>query len=262
MVAHREKLLRAAPYGQLAVTVPERGRGVRLYVALMHCLRVELALHYRIRLCEALLHIPVIEDKMVSDIRLLVAIAVAAGAKCGACHCKQSLVQYRRALCHRIIGGQSGRQHLIVHINQLRRFLCQMLARSRDRGDRMSHVQRLLARHDIAAEEAVVDRRALFLIDELGGRIRKVGSRDDRMHSRHRQRPARIDSANAGMGVRAANDLRVQQTGHRRIRGVARASGDLVHPVVTHGPRTHDSELFVRQNHVGLVIEHRHILPV
>ena len=105
MIAHGEKLLSAAPDGQLAVAVPERCGGMRFDVALMHRLRVELALHNDIRFREALLHIAVVKDKVVGDIGLLVAVAVAARAECGTCHREQTLVQDGRVVSHRVIGG-------------------------------------------------------------------------------------------------------------------------------------------------------------
>ena len=154
-------------------------------------------------------------------------------------------MQDGRAVRHSVVSVHHRRQNFVVHIYERGCFLGEMLACRGDRGNGMPHVQSLFARHDIAAEKAVVDRSAFLLVDELCRRFGEVGGGNDRVDARQRERAAGVDAANVGVGVRAANHLRVQQTRHGGIGGVSGASRNLVHAVVPHGPRPHDLELFV-----------------
>ena len=49
---------------------------------------------------------------------------------------------------------------------------------------------------------------------------------EDLDHARHRQRPLAADAQDAGMGMRRAQHLEVQQPLHRHVHGVAGVAGD------------------------------------
>ena len=257
MIAKREQLLRAAPHRKLAVPIPVRRSRMRLYVSLMHSPRMKLALHHHIRLREPPLNIPVVKHKVIGDIRGLLGVPVSARPERRACHCQQPLMQDRRALPHSVLRVQRRRQDVVLHIHQRRRLFGDMRAYRRNRRDRMPSVQRLFARHYIAAEKPVVHRRALFLIHELRRRLRKIRRRNDRMHARQRQRAARVDAYDARVRVRAAYNLAMQQPRHSRIRRVPSPPRNLIHPVVPYRPRPHHPELLISQNHIRNIIRHK-----
>ncbi len=57
-----------------------------------------------------------------------------------------------------------------------------------------------------------------FLVGYLSGYFRQVGGGDDGFHSRERQRPARVDTPDTGMGVGTTQNFAVQHPGGNRRR--------------------------------------------
>ena len=108
-------------------------------------------------------------------------------------------------------------QRLVLDPDRLESFLRDQLAVGRDRRDRVPHVAGLL----LAQRLLVLGPRddAVVLGQILAG--------DDRVDPRHRERRGGVDRADAGVGVGAAQELRVEHAGQRDVVGVDRAPGHL-----------------------------------
>jgi len=101
-----------------------------------------------------------------------------------------------------------------------------------DGGNRVTLIEHLLARHDVARDVPEIDRDPLRA-DILEFVVREILPGHDRLDARKRRRFRRIDRADAGMRVRRAQDAADDRAGHRIVGGVHRLAGDLRHAVRT-----------------------------
>ena len=124
------------------------------------------------------------------------------------------------------------RQHLVLHVDQFQRLVGNRLRGRGDRGDGVTLVQRLAARHAVARQVAEVHRP--FADERLfRGDVGEVLGGHHRLHAGQLQRLGRIDRHDAGMRMRRALHLAPQHAGHHHVGAELRAAGDLVHAVRT-----------------------------
>ena len=240
--------LAAAPDCHVVIARPVRGGGVRLYVALVDGAGAELALDYHVGLREALAGIAQAELEAVGDVGLILRVAPAAGPERRAVHREKTLVEYRGAVLHGVLGAEHRRQNLVVNVYQIQRALGCGWIRRRDSRHDVALVQRLLPGYDVSAIEAVVDRRALGLVYELSRDVGHILSRDRRLDAGQRQRAGYVYGANARVGVRTAEQLPVEHTRQVYVRAVPRPACNLVQPV---GPDWALAYYFVAKLRVG-----------
>jgi len=128
----------------------------------------------------------------------------------------------RGAGLHRLERIRGDRQDLVLHVDQVERFLGDGRLVGGDGGDR-------LAREDDAVDRqhGVRARRRLLL--QHGD----VGGGQDRAHAGQGARAAHVDADDLGVGVGAAQELRVQQAARIEIGDVLDLAGDLVGSVRT-----------------------------
>ena len=182
--------LGAAPDVQPAVLVPERRRIVRLDVALVDRLGVELALDDDVRLGEALLDVALDVLEVLGEVAQRVGLLPELRRL-------QVVVEQGSAVLHPLRGGQDGRQDLVPDVDQGQRLLRDVRARRRDSGDGVSAVERLLIGEDVVPQ--VLERAV------PGGRGREVRRPVTTAWTpRERLGPAGVYRQDAGVGVRAA----------------------------------------------------------
>ena len=246
MVAHREVSLAAAPDGHVAVGAPVRGRGMRLDVALMYCLGLELSLDHDVGLRETGFDVSQTELESVGHVRPLCTVAPAARSARGAVQGQETLVQDRRIVSHGVLDAQDVGQDFVVHVDQVQRLLRGPGIGGGHGGDHVTLVEGLLTGDDIAAVEAVVDHRSLGLVGELSGDLRHVGRGHHRLDSGQVERAAAVYRLNPCVGVGTAEQLAVKHGRKVDVRAVPSPPGHLVRPVGPHGARPHDVVLLSR----------------
>jgi hypothetical protein len=169
----------------------------------MHGGGVKLALDDHVRGGEARSQVTPFVADVLGDIgRPVPALAQGIGA--------QVVEQDRRVGGHRGLAVEHVRQQFIFHRDQPRRLFGDVGRVGRHRGDGMAVVEHLVPRQHIAAAVAQVDDRLAQVGDLVldGGHIRRSGHR---AHAGQRSRGRRVDAHDAGVGVRAAQHLAVQQ---------------------------------------------------
>ena len=110
-------------------------------------------------------------------------------------------------------------EHLVVDLDQRAGVLGDVAVGGRDDGDGLAGVAHLLRgdrglRHRLGAERG-----------HRPDVLQRLGAGEDADHAGQRPRGARVDRADAGVGVRAAQHGGVQHAGHHDVADVARASG-------------------------------------
>ena len=114
---------------------------------------------------------------------------------------EQVLVQDRCIVRHRCLDVDDVGEHLVLDVDQVQRRVADCLRDGRNRSNRVTLIQCLVARHAVAREVAEVHRP--FANERLFRRdIGKVGGGDDGAHARQLQRLARVDRHDARMRVR------------------------------------------------------------
>jgi hypothetical protein len=224
---HLEVPLRRRPDDHLAILAGAGERRVRLDIALVDRLRREAALDHDLRLAEARRGIALGEIEALGDVRCARRLGL---DPFGA----QVVVQDRRAVLHRRLDVDDVRQHLVVDLDERERVARDRLAGRRDRGDGVALIERLVARHDVAADVAQVDLH-LAGRDDLVGLRREVLAGHHRLDTGQRLGGRGVDRPDHGMGVRAAQHLADQLSRHVEVGAEARATGDLVGTVGTVG---------------------------
>jgi hypothetical protein len=221
--AHDEVALGRAPQLRLAVLGPAGNAGVRLDVALMHGLGVELALDHDVGLCKTFGGVAERELDPLGDVRGL-------RRRRFDTRREHVLVQQRRPTLHRLDHVDHMRQDLVVDLDQLQRLPGDRRAGGGHRGHGMPLVEDLLARHDVAHHVAIVDQH-LARRHELRGHVLEVVARHHRLDARQRQRLGDVDRPDPRVRMRAAQDPADQHAGHGQIGAEAGPSGDLVDAV-------------------------------
>ena len=225
-VSNLEVPLRAAPDSDSAVSLPPRGRGVRLDVPLMHGRGAEGPLHDQVRLGEALLDVAERHFGVAGYVALVV------------------VVQLGRAVRDCFLDIGYGGQHFVLDIDEREGFFGGVRALGGDCGDCLSFVQRLLAGEGVVAQMLQVRGRAGDNHARLIGSVGEVGGCNDGEDFGVRLRLARVDGDDVGVGVRAAKHLAVQHAGQVHVRAVERLAGYFVVAVVPNGARADNIVFF------------------
>ena len=252
-VAHHEVALAAAPDGDLARLVDTDEAGVGLDVALVHGLGLEAALDDDIGRGKPGVDVTQLVLELAGDVghggrtRLGADVALV-------------LVQDGRARLHGLVDVDHPGQDLVVDLDQLQR-----LRRDpgRGRGDRrhgMPGVERLLARHDVAAVVAqVLDAQDRRLVP---GELHEVEPGHDGLDARQRGRLLDVDRLDAGMRMGTAQDPADQHPRQRLVGAERCASGDLVHAVRPDRALANPLVVLAVRSPVGAVCRHRCSPPV
>ena len=113
-------------------------------------------------------------------------------------------------------------QYLVGDVEQAAGLFCGGLALGDDGGDPLADET-----HHVVENVGIVGVDQVVLV-ERGTKepARHVLPREDLHHSRHRHRPLAADGEDAGVGVRRAQHLEVQEPFHRHVHSVACPAGD------------------------------------
>ena len=223
-VTDHEVALAAAPDRDLsALDVDDAG--VRLDVALMHGLGLEVALDDDVGSGEAGIAVAELVLERAGDV------GGGSRSRLGA-DAAHVLVQDWGTRLQGLVNVDDPGQHLVVDLDQLEGVGRDSVRYRRHRRDRVTHIERLLARHDVAAVEAQV-------LDAEGGRLvpwelDEVLADHDGLHAGERQGLVGVDGPDAGMGVRAAQDPAPEHAGQGEVGSEGSTSRHLVDAV---GPR-------------------------
>ena len=123
----------------------------------------------------------------------------------------------RRARLHRLLGIGGDRQRLVVDFDQVERFVGDGQVIGGHRG------------HGLAEEDGAIDCQERVGAG-LGARLqlRDVGGGEHRAHTRQGARLRDVDARDAGVGVRAAQQPRLQKPRELHVADVLGAAGDLL----------------------------------
>ena len=231
-----------SPQFRLAVRAIARKAGLRLDIALVHRLGVELALDDHLGLRE-------------SRGDVAAAVLQAFGHVGGPLRLRLdpyrilAFVQQRGARLHRLDHVDHMRQHLVFDLDQRQRRLRHRFGGRRHRRHRMAVVEHLLARHHVARDVAEIDHQFAHrrhFIRHFG----EIVARHHRLDPGQRQRGRNVDGLDARVSVRAAQYLADQLSGQVVVGAEARAAGHLVDTVGPQRPRADEFEVLL------FVLEH------
>ena len=222
-----ERPLRARPQRQLAVGVPLGQHRVRFQVALVNHRDPVGLLDDHVGLGEALGHVAAPELRLLGDVDRLGRLRLrrharhaAVGERFARIGLGSGFGDGRRSRLHGLERIDGGGQHLVADIDEIEGFLGDRQLVGGHRRDRLPDED-----HAIDGQHGVGARRRLAL--QLGN----VGGRDDRAHARKRPRPARVDTHDTRVSVRAAQELGVQQAARLEIGDVLHLAGHLFRSV-------------------------------
>ena len=139
------------------------------------------------------------------------------------------------------LGG--GLQHFVLHLDERQRLLGVVGAGGGDCGDRVTLVEGLALGHHLQGGGAV------------GG---DVGAGNDGADAWSSLGLGSVDGLDAGVGMGAPENLRVQQARCVEVCPVLGAARDLVGAVVPHRSCSHDLEFGVGQDNVGCHVNPPH----
>ena len=164
------------------------------------------------------------------------------------------LIEQRRAVCQCLGNGEDMRQNLVIDCDQAAGLIGDGLAGGSDRGDRMTGIERLVARHAVEADGADVE-HILAALNQCAFEIGEVSASDHGLDPRQGQRLAGIDRADAGVGMGRTQDRAVEHTGRAEIRAVERAAGNLLGSVRADRTSADDAEsgAFRGRVHAGIL---------
>ena len=230
--AHHELALARTPDCDLPVGGGRHHAGVRLDIGLVHRLARIAALDRDLGLLPALREIALHEGDPFRDVRRGRRFRIDALRV-------EIVVQDRRVRLHRVLDIDDVRQHLVLNLDQVDRFVGDPGFGGGHRRDSVAFIKRLVARHAVARQVAEVHRP---LADKgfLGRDLRKIRCRDDGLDPRQGQRLLRVDRLDPCVRVRAALDLGPQHSGHCHVGAEIRAPDDLFNPVRTDRPGADD----------------------
>ncbi len=201
---------------------------MRLDVGLMHRLCRVAPLDDHLGFAEPRLHVTVGETNHLGDVRRLGRFGIDPRGE-------DVVVQYRRIVRHRRLDIHDMRQYLVLNLDQVERLFGDRRRDRRDRGDRVSFVERLSLGHAVARQVPQIMRHrpdgALAWRD-----VREVGACRHRLDAGQRHRLVGVDRDDAGMGVGAALDLAPQHAGHFHVGAKVGPAGNLVDAVGTDRP--------------------------
>ena len=210
----------------MPVLADARDRGMRLDVALVDRFGDVLALHHDVRGGEP--RVEVSERKLAPrrDVRGTLRRRIHPVGD-------HVLVKERSIRFHRLQHVDHVGKHLVVHPNSIEGLLGRRPGSRGDRRHRVTVVERLVPGHDVAREVPEVHRP--FADHQLTVRnLGKVLCGHHRLDPGDRERRARVDSGDPGMGVGAPQNASHEHPRHREVRAEVRAPRDLVEPVGPH----------------------------
>ena len=211
--------LRGRPHRESAVRLRKPDGAVRLDGRVGGSLEEVVALDYKIRPLESVIHIAECEFDRLCDVAVPALFA--------------RLVDERAIGGDRLVRIEVGGQLLVLDVDQREGRVGGVLVDRRDRGHPVAHVA------DLVDAQRILVRRPGD--DAVGGG--HVPARHHSVHAFERLGPGGIDGDDAGVGVRAAQDLAVQHSGEADVVGVAGATGtlgasvDLAHRATDRGQR-------------------------
>ena len=265
VVADGELALAAGPDGQLAVCAPLGGAGVGFDVALVHRNGLGFLLDDDVGLLEAFLHVAEAELELVGDVAARAVFALVqqpAGAQRRVGQAGQPLVDGGGAGLHGVVGVENGGENFVVHLDERQRLLGHVGVDGGHGGDGVALVQRLAPGQHVHAQEAQVLDGALGEVGETPGSFRPVGGGHDCADAGIRLGLAGVDGLDDGVGVRAAQNLAVEQTGQALVGAVPRPSGDFFRAVGANWPFADHVKFFIGKYDIRLVIQHLRLLTV
>ena len=227
-----ERTLCAGPQPQRLVFAPQRGRNVRLDVALMHAGGLEFAFHNEVGRREAFRDVAFLEVQMRCDVGRPVALLA---HRIGT----ELLVQQRGVVLHGVEHVGDRRQRFVFDLDLGGRFFGRVGV---DRGDRrhgVTFIQHLVAGHAVGGKVGQVD----GAFAEVGDLVRQIGPIRPRRHGQHagrRLRRAGVDRLDPRVRMRAAEHLAVNQPRQLQVRPIDRPPGHLIGAVVTNRSRADD----------------------
>jgi hypothetical protein len=153
----------------------------------------------------------------------------------------EGVVDPGRLGVHRRDGVDDRRQHLVVDVDQGARVLGDVPARRRHRGHRLAGEADALDRDRVLGHGLGAEGR--HRLDELRG----LGAGQHGHDARQRLRPRRVDRADARVGVRAAQDRRVEHAGHRHVADEGRAAGQQLRVLLARDAAPDPAEVLERR---------------
>ena len=133
--------------------------------------------------------------------------------------------EQQRFVFRRDLPGRNGRQRLDVDFDSAERILGNAGAVGEHHGQRLADIAHLVARHDRLTEGLELRHRLQSHRNQRDC-ITEIGRGDDRMHAGHFSCTRYVDSADAAMGDRAAQDRRVQHVVTGEIVDILAAAAD------------------------------------
>ena len=239
--ADRVLPLGGAPDLRLAVLRYASHAGVRLDVALVDRLGIELALDHDVGFREPGLDVALSDLDPLDDVGGLVGLRIDPFGE-------EVVVQYRGVRFHRRDGVDDVGQHLVVHLDEIEGPGRDGQVDGGDRRDGVPVVEHLLVGKDVLGHVPVVDHGLAGRL-ETRGEAREVGARQHRLDSRQGLRLRGVEGADPGVGVRASKDTSDQHVREGEVRAEAGPSRDLVHPVRTYRPSAYPPESLAVARH-------------
>ncbi len=223
LLLHHKLALRTRPDIEVPIFMPQHRRVVRLDIALVHSLRVELALNDDIGLLKARFRVTEFKLKMIGDVAIFVRLLPKL-------HHFQIIVHQRGIVLHRVEDIHDRWQQLVLHLDQVHRLFRDVNIRRRHRRYCVPLVKDFVTGHDIAGQILQIHRHLAGRRHAILG-LWQIVPCHHRFNPRQRFRLAGVNAFNTGMRVRAAQDLAVQHPGHPHIGPINRPPCHLVRPI-------------------------------
>jgi hypothetical protein len=148
----------------------------------------------------------------------------------GYAHRVRLVVDHRRAGLHGGDGVEDRRQHFVFHLDQVERGLGDLGRFGGDDGDAVAHVAHLVVERNLVPRVRVRPRLPARGVDDA----RDVLVGEHGMDARQRPRLAGVDARDAGVGVGAGEQRRVQHAGHVHVVGKDRLALDQLDRIHLH----------------------------
>ncbi len=148
-------------------------------------------------------------------------------------------MENRGAGLHRFRSGEHAGQRFVFHLNHTRRFFRNMRAHGGHGRDGVALVEHFFSGQDVSTN--IAERRGAFpQVNNAVAGAGQVRRRHRGFHSRQRGCFGRVNTADAGVSVGAANDAAMQQPRQAKVGAILRAAGNFIGAVVTNGTRADD----------------------
>ena len=124
----------------------------------------------------------------------------------------EPFVQQGGAWLHGLRSREHGRQFFVLYLDERQGFLSNVGAGGRHCRDGVPFIEHLVRRQNVVAHKAHVVDHPFGEVDEPTGRLRQVSRGDHRIDAREFHRMPGVDRFDAGMHMRAAQDLAIQHS--------------------------------------------------